>query len=88
MCNSMKERLKKFIIKKQEEIQKGKAVTEQMKAEKQRKKLQKMKYAEPGTFRFGMHYKQNPVEFMKDSYARKKRLREETNNRKGKGSTK
>jgi len=84
----MKEKLQKFIDKYQKQYQRGKEVTEQMKAEKQRKKLQKMKYVEPGTIKWGMHYKQNPVEFMKDSYARKKRLREEANNRKGKESTK
>ena len=73
---ALKDKLQKYIIKKQEQIQKGKAVTEQMKAERKRKRLQKMKYAEPGTITFGLHYKQNPIDFMKDSYERRKLNRE------------
>lgn len=60
----------------QDQIQRGRVVTEQMKAEKVRKKLKKVKLYEPGTFRFGLHYRQNIGSFMKDVKERRKRKRE------------
>ena len=74
----MKEKLKKYIQSKREQMQRGLEVTQQMKAEKQRRKLQRMKYYEPGTMRYGLAYKQNPVEFMEDVKKRRKQKREET----------
>ena len=42
-------KLKDFIAKKQAQIQKGKEVTQQMKADKLRKKMNKLADAKPGT---------------------------------------
>ena len=59
----------------QQQIQRGKEVTEQIRAEKLRKKKQKMKLVEPGTIRYGLHYKQSVGDFMKDAYERRKQKR-------------
>ena len=72
----LSERLSRFIEGKQAQIQKGIKVTEQMKAEKERKKLKKAESCGPGSFRYGLAYRQNPMDFMKDVAERRKRERE------------
>jgi len=69
------EKLSKFIEDKQKKIQKGINVSEQLKAERQRKKKEEAKILGPGTFRYGLVYKQNPLDFMKDVYDRRKEKR-------------
>jgi len=68
-------KLKDFIAKKQAQIQKGKEVTQQMKAEKLRKKMNKLADAKPGavtTMRKGIMAKQSPMDVMKEEYGRRK----------------
>jgi len=72
-------KLKDFIARKQAQIQKGKEVTQQMKAEKLRKKMNKLADAKPGavtTMRKGMMTKQSPIDVMKEEYSRRKYERE------------
>lgn len=65
----------------QEQMQRGRVVTEQMRSERQRKRIQKKiqnsKLAEPGTIKYGLAYKQNPLDFMHDAYEIRKQKREE-----------
>ena len=77
MKKKLLEKMQEKRQKMKDQIQRGRVVTEQMKAEKQRKKLSKVKYLEPGTFRFGLHYRQGVSGFMKDVKERRKRKREE-----------
>ena len=58
--------MKKLLRRLEEMKQKGIERTEQLKAEKLRKKQNNAKYLEPGTFRYGLHYRQGVLEFMKD----------------------
>lgn len=60
----------------QDQMQRGRVVTEQMKAEKYRKKAEKMKYLEPGTIRYGLVHRQGVLDLMKDAYERRKNKRE------------
>jgi len=72
-------KLKDFIAKKQAQIEKGREVTQQMRAEKLRKKMNKLKDAKPGavtTMRKGMIAKQSPIDVMKEEYSRRKYERE------------
>lgn len=55
----------------------GKKVTEQMKAERMRKKIINGKNYGPGSVKYGMQHRQNPIDFMKDAYAARKTKREE-----------
>ena len=55
-------------------LRKGIEVTEQMRAEKIRKKNIN---SVPGTIRYGLINKQDPVSFMKDCYARRKNQRQQ-----------
>ena len=59
------------------EIQRGKEVTAQMKAERLRKKMSKRTMYEPGTIRYGMVHRQGPLELMEDVKRRRKQKREE-----------
>jgi predicted nuclease with TOPRIM domain len=63
-----KEKLQKKKEELQAQMQRGREKTEQMKAEKMRK----AKSYKPGTFRYGLHHKQNPLDFMKDVKERRK----------------
>ena len=63
---SLKVRIKNYISVKKEQLERGKQVTLQMKDERLRKKYEKSKYYEPGTFRYGLVHKQNTWEFMHD----------------------
>ena len=70
------DRLKQKKKKIQEQMQRGRKVTEQMKAEKLRKKGKRMSMYEPGTIRYGLVHKQNPLELMEDVKQRRKNKRE------------
>ena len=59
----------------EERIQRGRIVTEQMKAEKLRKNSEKVKYLEPGTIRYGLVYRQGVADLMRDAYERRKSKR-------------
>jgi len=70
----------KLIRKKQElkaQYERGKVVTEQMKAEKLRRKGQKLGSLKPGSIRRGLALKQHPTEFMKEHYEYRKQRRKE-----------
>ena len=70
--------LEKMKLKKeqmQQQMQRGREKTGQMKAEKLRKQKQKAKYLEPGTFRYGLHYKQSVGDFMDDVRERRRQKR-------------
>jgi hypothetical protein len=59
----------------EERIQRGRVVTEQMKAEKLRKKSEKIRYLEPGTIRYGLVHRQGVTDLMRDAYERRKSKR-------------
>jgi len=61
----------------QDQMQRGRLVTEQMKAERMRKKSDKAKFLEPGTFRYGLMHRQGVGEFMKDVKERRRQKREQ-----------
>ena len=61
----------------QAQYQRGKDRTEQMKADKLRQKMQQQKYMEPGTIRYGLLTKQNPLDLMKDVKTRRELKRKE-----------
>lgn len=61
----------------QEQMQRGRVVTEQMKAERLRKKANKISYCEPGTIRYALLHRQHPLELMEEAKRRRKEKREE-----------
>jgi len=61
------ERLKKKKKDIADQMQRGRVVTEQMKADKLRRKGKRMSMYEPGTIRYGLAHKQNPLELMEDA---------------------
>lgn len=58
-----------------DQMNRGRVVTEQKRAERMRKKSEKAKYYEPGTIRYGLAHKQNPLDLMKDVKQRRKEKR-------------
>ena len=67
--------LTNFILKKHMQYQRGKEITEQMKAERLRKKQNSLVDAKPGavtTIRRGMFTRANPLDLMKEEYTRRK----------------
>jgi len=74
---SVLEKMKKKKQELSEQMQRGREVTEQMKAEKMRKRANKRAMYEPGTFRYGLTHKQGMLEFMEDVKRRRKEKREE-----------
>ena len=60
----------------QDQIQRGREVTEQMKADKYRRKCERIKYLEPGTIRYGLVHRQGVMDLMKDAYERRKSKRD------------
>jgi hypothetical protein len=77
----LSERLSRFIEDKKAQIQKGIMVSEQMNAEKLRRKQEKAKYLEPGTVRYGLAFKQSPTEVMRMAYDKRKMDREKKYNK-------
>jgi len=76
---TVKDRLNNFILKKQMQVQRGREITEQMKAEKMRKKQNRLIDAEPGAItaiRRGLVTHANPLDVMKEEYNRRKYERE------------
>ena len=59
------------------QYQRGKEVTLQKRAEKLRKKGKTFASIEPGTIRYGIANKQNPLDMMKDAKCRREQKREE-----------
>ena len=72
-------KIKQYIKSKKDQMQRGIKVTQQMQAEKMRRKLQKQKYLEPGSIRYGLAFKQNPLDLMNDVKEKRKQRREEKN---------
>ena len=76
---SWKDKLSSFIEKKQKQVQHGCKITEQVKAEKLRKKQNRLKDAKPGAItaiRSGLVTHANPLDVMKEEYERRKYERE------------
>lgn len=71
----IKEKLSLYIENKKKQLQRGLEVSEQMKAEKERKRMLDGRHAELGTFKYGLMNRQNPIEFMKDVYEIRKAKR-------------
>ena len=67
------DRLQETKRKMQRQMQRGRERTEQMKAEKLRKK----KLLEPGTIRYGLHHRQGVGELMKDALERRRNKRKQ-----------
>ena len=76
LLERMQDKKKNIEGKVQDRIQRGRVVTEQDKAERMRKKLGRAKLFEPGTFRYGLHYRQGMGVFLKDVKERRKQKRE------------
>ena len=71
--------LSNFILKYRMQYQRGKKITEQMKAERLRKKQNSLIDAKPGavtTIRRGLFTRANPLDVMKEEYARRKHERD------------
>ena len=75
------DKLKKKKKKMQDQMQRGRVVTEQMKADKLRRKGKQRSMYEPGTIRYGLAHKQSPLELMEDAKRRRKQKREEQKDR-------
>lgn len=76
------EKLKQKKQKLQAQMQRGREVTEQMKAEKQRKKLRKAMDRKPGAVKAisnGLALRKSPVQVMKEEYSRRKYERKQKN---------
>ena len=71
------EKLLKYIEGKKAQLQRGVEVTEQLKAERLRKKFVKIEELGPGSIRYGMAHKQNPLDFMHDVYDKRKAKRKD-----------
>jgi len=72
---SLKDKLNNYILKKQMQIQRGKEITEQMKADKLRKRQNSLKDAKPGAvtaIRSGLVTRASPLDVMKEEYNRRK----------------
>ena len=57
-------------------MQRGRVVTQQMKADKLRRKGKRMSMYEPGTIRYALAHKQNPLDLMEEAKQRRKNKRE------------
>lgn len=71
------ERLQEKKKKMLEQMQRGREVTEQKRADRLRKRSEKARLYEPGTFRYGLTHKQNPLDFMKDVKKRREEKRKD-----------
>ena len=69
------ERLKEKKKKMQDQMKRGRVVTEQKRAARLRKKSSKVQYHEPGTIGYGLMHKQNPLDLMKDVKQRREEKR-------------
>jgi len=74
---NLRERFEKKKKRLDELRERGQIRTEQIRAEKLRKKKEQQKYMEPGTFRYAITVKQNPMDFMKDVKSRREERRKE-----------
>lgn len=72
---TIKDKLNNFILKKQMQVQRGREITEQMKAERIRKKQNRLINAKPGAItaiRSGLVTHANPLDVMREEYDRRK----------------
>ena len=74
---SLLEKLKEKKKQMQEQMQRGREVTQQMKAEKMRKKIQKAKNYEKGTIRYGLFHKQKTLDLMRDVWEKRREKRKQ-----------
>ena len=82
---TFKDKIKTYIEGKRAQIQRGREVTEQMRAEKPRKKNDWIDNTKPGSIRairVGLASKANPLDVMKEEYYRRKYERENKYERK------
>jgi len=76
LVDKLKEKKRKMEV----QIKRGKERTEQMKAEKQRRKLDNVLHMQPGarkTIKEGVLMKKKPLDVMKEEYYRRKQKRAE-----------
>ena len=88
---NLKEKLEEKKRKMQEQMQRGRERTQQERAEKLRKKVNKIQNAKPGavtTMRKGMISKSSPLSIMKEEYSRRKYEREQKYHGKGNDTSK
>jgi len=69
--------LRDWINQRRAEIKRGKIELEKDRAERLRKKRKRVASIEPGTIRYGLAYKQNPLELMRDAKERRETRRKE-----------
>jgi hypothetical protein len=73
---SLLDKLKKKKQELQQRLQDNMEYVEQKRAENLRKKINKTKYLEPGTIRYGLVHKQSFNDFVNDTIERRKQQRE------------
>lgn len=73
---SLKEKMQRYILSKKQQMQRGIEVTQQMKAERMRRKIQNARHLQPGTMKYGLFHRQNPLEFMTEAYDVRKKKRD------------
>jgi len=76
---SFKSKINRWIKRKQADIQRGREITEQMKAERARKRNKKISEMDDGALKAimdGYRSKSNPMDVMKQEYYRRKYERE------------
>lgn len=71
-----RDRIRHYIISKKQQMQRGIEVTQQMKAERMRRKIQNARHLQPGTIRYGLFHRQNPLDFMTEMYDVRKKKRD------------
>jgi len=72
---TFKDKIKGYLKSKREQIQRGRIVTEQMRADRLRKRTNKLADMKPGALKtivVGLKTKANPMDLMKEEYARRK----------------
>ena len=79
---SLLERLQNKKKRMQMQIQRGRERTEQMKAEKTRRKIKRQQNLEVGTIRYGLAHRQSIGSFTRDAYTRRKMRRKEKEEKK------
>lgn len=72
-----KDKLKGVVEAKKAQMRRGVEVSEQMRAERLRKKMDRINDLGPGTIRYGLAHKQRVGDFTKDVYDRRKAKRED-----------
>ena len=81
LLDRLKEKKRKMLA----QMERGRVVTEQMKAEKKRKRMDNLIHMKPGAKQaivHGMAMKKNPMDVMKEEHSRRRYEREQRNKEK------